>query len=286
MMRLLFRIVLLILCILLFFGGELYSCADIFSIEETDLEKLLDGAEKYCERVKRIALSYICNEEVGQKLYKYRVNLSRFTQEMPERMTYVFSDVREKTYIHDYQLIKKEESLEERRILTQEDGKRTKKENALLRTKYQGKYLVYGAVGFLSRDWQNHFDYEIVGPDRVGDLDAVVIKATPKSSNQKNRNTAKIWLVNKDFSILKIQWEPESIQNYKDRELATTEGDLKKTVVWEVLYGLEQNGVRFPTHQSIKEYLVNPKGKKFIWTDIQFTYYDYKFFIVETEIKY
>ena len=51
-------------------------------------------------------------------------------------------------------------------------------------------------------------------------------------------------------------------------------------------YALEKNGIRFPSKYSVTETYVFPNGRKFTRTVIDVTYEDYKFFTVETEVKY
>jgi hypothetical protein len=63
--------------------------------------------------------------------------------------------------------------------------------------------------------------------------------------------------------------------------------DLKKTVVWAVEYGVEKNGIRFPSWQSVQEALVSATStNKVVLEDISYIYGNYKFFIVNVEIKY
>ena len=61
---------------------------------------------------------------------------------------------------------------------------------------------------------------------------------------------------------------------------------MNKTVIWNVTYGVEKNGVRFPSKQLIQEVFVNNKGEKVVVKELSFVYEDYKFFTVEIEIKY
>lgn len=49
---------------------------------------------------------------------------------------------------------------------------------------------------------------------------------------------------------------------------------------------MEKNGVRFPSKQLIKDVLIDKEGEKFIQEETLFIYYDYKFFIVDVEVKY
>jgi hypothetical protein len=53
-----------------------------------------------------------------------------------------------------------------------------------------------------------------------------------------------------------------------------------------VSYGIETNGVRFPSKQLIQEFLINEEGEKYIQDETSFDYVDYKFFKVEVDVIY
>lgn len=175
--------------------------------------------------------------------------------------------------------------MSERRILLEKNKKKKQKENAELEVGYSAKYLVYGPVGFLSRYWQDYFDYEITGEERIGGTLAVVVKATPKANNEENCNFARIWINDKDGSVLRVEWEPESILDYEEKPFRSQAGELKPKVVWKVTCGIEKNGVRFPSRQQVQEFLITEEGKRFISDDINTIIENYRFFVVETEIK-
>ncbi len=177
--------------------------------------------------------------------------------------------------------------MREKRILLEEDGKKKHVEDVELRpVKYIGKYLVYGPVGFLSHYWQKRFDYKIVGEDIIDGKEAIIIASSPKQEMEENENYGRVWVDKKNFSILKIEYDPRSIKDYEDELILSPIGDLKKKVVWTVHYGVEKKGVRFPSKQLVREYYVNNEGEAVLMEEVTFHYVDYKFFVVEVEIKY
>ena len=258
--------------------------------DRTRLNQLLIRSAEYCEKVKNIALFYVCLEKIKEKKYIYRtttserISLGGAVIEKPYK-SLKLKRTRIYSYVYDYQLIKKGEELNERRILLEKNKKRKHKENAELEVGYSAKYLVYGPVGFLSSYWQDYFDYEITGEERIGGTLATAVKATPKANNKENRNSARMWIDEKDGSILKIEWEPESILDYDGKPVRSRAGELKPAVVWKVTYGIEKNGVRFPSQQQVQEFLITEEGKRYISNDINTIFENYKFFVVETEIK-
>ena len=259
--------------------------------DQEELKIILKKCAEYCERVKSIALFYMCQEEIKEKTKIYRIADTLRTT--PYGITEIVPGESLKlkrtitsSYLYDYQLMKKEEELQEQRILLEKNKRKKHIENAELEVRFNAAYLIYGPVGFLSRYWQNYFDYKIIGQEDIDKIPTAIIKATPKPNNKENRNFAKIWINERDNSILQIEWEPESIIDYKGKNIEIPAGNLKTVVVWKVTYGVEKNGVRFPGRQHIQEFLVSDSGERYLRNEIITNFNDYKFFIVESEIKY
>jgi hypothetical protein len=256
------------------------------STDQKILEMILEKTADYCERVKDIALFYVCKEKVEDERYFFsnrnllKFSMSSSSEIEPRRM-------RKNTCAYDYQLVKKEKELREKRILLEEDGEEKYEKNVEIRpVKYYGKYLVYGPVGFLSKQWQPAFEYRIVGRDVIDGKGTIVIESFPKEEREDNCNYGRIWVDEEDSSILKIEYDPRSIKDFEDEMSKSPVDDLKKTVVWRISYGVEKHGVRFPSQQLIQEFYVNGEGERILLEKISFTYEDYKFFVVETEVKY
>ena len=278
--------------ILSFFMTQIYGQTDNSKISDQEkLEIILKKCAEYCERVKNIALFYVCQEEIKDKTNFYRIaNTLRTspygnTEIVPGR-SLKLNSTRISSYLYDYQLINKEKELLEQRTLLKKNNRKKIIENAELETRFNAKYLVYGSVGYLSQYWQNYFSYEIIGQESLGEIQATIIKATPKPNNKENRNFAKLWINEKDSSILQIEWESESIYNFDEKNIASMAGEFRTVMMLKVTYGLEKNGVRFPSRQLIQEFLVSESGERYLRNEIITSFIDYKFFIVESEIKY
>jgi len=259
----------LILAIPLSFLFHAHSTASLNSQNnQEELNHILNKMANYCERIKRYRSSRSIKESPYGEL-----------ELVPSRIL-TLKRTRNYSYSFDYQLIKQGEDLKEQRIPLKK-----KKKRAELDVRYSAQYLVYGPVGFLSRYWQDYFDYEIIGEERIGEILATVLKATPKANNEENRNFARMWIDERDGSILQIEWEPESILDYEGKTIRSQAEELKTAVVWKVTYGIEKNGVRFPSRQHIQEFLEAEDKKRYIRNEITTVFENYKFFIVETEIK-
>jgi len=255
--------------------------------DEARLKKILRSTGEYCERVKKIALKYICQENI--------IDIENFfqgaTQTMGmhlERETFTVRLVKRQTYMYEYQLIRQEDNLSERRIMLKKNGRKKNKKNANLNhLKYYSQYLIYGPVGFLSRYWQQHFQYSLIGKDTTDGEPVSIIQAVPNKVRLDNYNIGRIW-INEDFQIVRLEWEPASIQNYENEVMTSRFGSFQKKVMWAVDYTYEKNGVRFPGRQLIQEVFFrnsdNGSEQKAVKRETRIEYNSYKFFTVETKV--
>lgn len=281
----------IIIVLVVFFAGNQKVSPLCLQESQPQLRQILSRTAEYCEKVKSIALYYVCMEKIKDAIYSYRT--TSFQRVLPGGG--VIDDPRNKSlalkrtriysYTYDYQLIKKEDQLIEKRILLEKNGKKMQKENAELEVRFSGKYLIYGPVGFLSRYWQDYFDYEIIGKEQIERTPTTVIKATPKPNNEENRNSARIWLDENNGSTMQIEWEPQSRRDDEQKKDRPAAGDLETVVVWRVAFGIEKNGIRFPSQQKVQEFLLTGRGERFIRNETTTVFDKYRFFVVETEIK-
>ena len=284
----LFFIIPLTLCTIQIFGGSEKAS----NSQDDNLRKIILRCGEYCELVKKAALNYICDENILEVETTYTTastkvrdaygeitSLTQATKLKPKR-------AKKKKYMYDYQLIKKGDELSESRTLLMENGRKKHKEHAELKTRYSAQFIIYGPVGFLSRYWQRLFNFEKIENEQVDGIDAVVIKASPKPENSENRSEAKIWIDPDDSSVLRIAWQPESLEGYQAEKVKFRAEDLTRTLTWDVTYGIEKNGVRFASLQHVQDVMVNGAGEKYVIQDITITYSNYKFFTVDVEIKH
>ena len=261
------------------------------SAEDTALLKqVMQKTGDYCERLKAVALDFICHENILENTYFYNKKSSYRRSDVAGEMIYStqlqLRRVQDKSYVYDYQMIRKEEEQYEKRDLLEENGKKKEKKDAKLELqRYFAQYLVYGPVGFLSHYWQPYFNYAVVGREVLDGRATLVITAAPTEEREENYSFGKIWVDASDFSVLKIEWDPRSIPGYSE-ELDSSIGNLKREITWSVTYGIEKNGIRFPSHQKLEEILINHTGNRSPKYEVSISYDQYQFFIVETQIKY
>jgi len=168
---------------------DLYSDPALksYANSQIELEKILKKSSDYCERLASSALFFVCIEKIEEEIF----TLSTYGRRL---RTLTEKNV----YIYDYQLIKKGEKIEEKRILLEENGKKRNEENATLKTeRFQSKKSVFGPVGLLIKDWQKKYNYQIVKEESVDRKEAIVIEVTPKGILIEDSVMGKFGLIKK-----------------------------------------------------------------------------------------
>ena len=256
--------------------------------DEEKLQSILEKTGEYCERLKGLALHFVCEEKIEEKTYTFNRSFL-LRRGFGQRGYKPVEDLRvdkitKKSYVYDYQMVKKGEDFKERRNLLAENGKKKNEQDVELKTtRMSTQFLVFGPVGFLSQYWQKHFNYEITGSENIGPQRAVVLRAEPKEPREENNNFGKIWIDEADYSILKIEWEPPSIVSLAET-VKSSVGELKRKITWAVSYDIVHEGVRFPSRQQIREVFITKNDKEHLKYEASYTYGNYKYFVVETEV--
>ena len=246
------------------------------------LERILEKTEIYCRRLGKISLYFVCRERIDERQFAPPRLISGVRTPAPlRRVTSVSLE-------YDYQLIRKGESIEEKRTLLMEDKQPRNEPDAALKTRlYKHRHLVFGPVGLLSEFWQPKHTYAYLGEEKVDGEKTYVIEASPAGPAEPDLIYGKAWIRQKDFAVVKIEWDQRSLGNY-DMILwmAKTLGHQAEPQVSVVgHYGVEKNGIRFPDRLVIREDYRSTRGTYRV-SEATVRYEDYKFFIVETEVRY
>ena len=260
-------------------------------VDQSRLPSILEKTAEYCKRLMGMALNFVCLETIKETDFNLREKAAAklYPQSTATSIKaggdLASTSSKRNVYKYDYQMIKMGEDFKEKRTLLEENGNKKKQENVDLKTmRMSAKFLVFGPVGFLSRSWQADFNYEIIGTDKVGEKPALVVRASPKEPREENNNFGKIWIDEKDSSILRIEWEPQSLPDFQP-VVPSGIGELKRKASWVVTYDVVKNGVRFPGQQTIRETFFTPVGRTHTKYLADYTYSKYRFFTVETEVK-
>jgi hypothetical protein len=253
------------------------------------LAAILKRSEEYCRRLEKAALDFVCQEEVKEAsryyasqtdVYRYDYQFSRMVQSEDHASK---ADV----YLYDYQFIRKNLETKEKRDLISVNGKKKNIQDSSLHTDmvfYKNVFL--GPVGLLSTFWQDYFDYKLIGEDTVNKEKTVVIEATPGPELTEPHPYGRVWVKEDDGSVLKIVWKQESLRNFQGIEEWAKAHDAVPQITAFCEYGFEKNGLRFPSRNYAENASLRKNGHKFVHTKISVRYKNYKFFTVETEIKY
>jgi len=251
--------------------------------QSADVQGLLDRAANYCDKLSQSTLYFVCREQVEEWLYPNSTsNRTWYGQS-------IFVGVREiYKYIYDYQLIRDPGgSIRESRTLLEDNGKKVRLPNAPLKTlTFTHAYVVMGPLGLLSRDRQADYDFRFVRQEKVGGEKAVAVEAVPKPGLHPDCLTGTVWLRLEDAAVLKIQWNPSSMNNYEGVEDRARNLKMTPSLLMTSEYAFEKNGIRFPSRYTVKEIYAGILGRHFERSQTDVIYEHYQFFTVETEVKY
>ncbi|MFC2161610.1 hypothetical protein ACFLRX_08170 [Acidobacteriota bacterium] len=266
------RILLFILILIILSTRLLSQIENSDSRDQSELEIILKKCAEYCERLDNVSLHFTCNEKITEEILKGSIAF-----------------VVKNTHVYDYQLIRKINKILEQRILIEENGRKKNELNAQLKTKrFQHKFIVFGPIGLLGEKQQEVHEYKIVKEVMYKKEKAVIIEAKPRFPEVSDTLYGKIWIRKIDFAILKIEWNQESLENFEEIEIIADKLEAKPKITFISEYGFEKNKIRFPNKYSIEECYI-PRfevDKKLIWSQTTVNYDNYKFFTVETGVKY
>jgi hypothetical protein len=246
------------------------------------LDRILEKTELYCRRLEKATLDFICREKIEEKLYSPPLRL--FANYASRGNRRVMATGLE----YDYQLIRKGASLEEKRVLLKENNKKRNEPGAVLKTKlYKHQCLVFGPVGLLGESWQPKHTYAYLGEEKVNGEKTFLIEATPTGPSEPGLVYGKAWIRQKDFAIVKIEWDQRSLGDYyKAEQTAQAIGaDAVPEISIVGHFGIEKKGIRFLDRVVIREDYRSPRGS-FRVSEATVRYVDYRFFVVETEVRY
>lgn len=286
------QVIIISIFILVVFSFPIYSQrTDSDSTDQAELEVILKKCAEYCEKLSNSVLDFVCTEKITEVINNYSPRSRR--NSLSGRVYHVnvkgerVSPIIKNVYIYDYQLIRKENKIRERRILLKENGKTMNEEDAQLKTKrFEHKHVMFGPIGLLSDQSQQYYDYKIVKEKGYKGEKVFILEITPKPSIEIEALFGKAWIKKSDFSILKIEWNPISLRNYEKIEEIAKKLRAKPKITFVSEYDFEKNNIRFPSKYLVKEVYRTPRQGTFLKSEIKVIYKKYKFFTVKWEVKH
>ena len=278
--------------IFIIFSIQIYSQTDnSISADQEKLEVILKNCAEYCEKLANSALHFVCEETIKEEIIHGRSGsptVSTSGGNIIMRSSGGSRKIEINKYVYDYQLIKKGNKIEESRILLKENGKKKHEENAPLKTKkFFSKRAVYGPVGLLGKEQQGKYNYKIIKEQTIKRRKTYIIEVTPKINIEENPNFGKVWVDKEDFSVLKIEINQESLAGFEKLEQESKKQSMSPRITTTHDYFIEKNGIRFPSKTICEElYLYGMRRIRTKLSETIITYDNYKFFTVDTKIKY
>lgn len=253
--------------------------------KQAELGIILRNCAEYCERLANSVLFFICEEKITEQI-KYRDVFVRNLKSMV--LPRVYSSRKKNVYVYDYQLFRKGNQVKEQRTLIEHNGEKKHEENARLKTRFfSHQNIIFGPIGLLSSYWQPHHDYRILKEVNFKGDKTIIIEALPKPESEIDHLYGKIWVRKSDYSIMKIEWDQESINGFEYVEELAEKLRAEPRITLAAEYGIEKNKIRFLSKYSLNEVYISKRGRRRYQRSNTVVLYDnYKFFTVETEVKY
>jgi len=265
--------------------------------DPAQLSIILRSAREYCAKLERAALDFVCLEEVGEKL-----DLSRDDRKALERAAAISDPLRpgdvrglqsrleihrnpkfDNTYLYDYQLVRREGKVEEKRILLEMNGKKASPETPRQQlSAFNYSDILLAPVQLLDEEFKAYYAYRLLGRTDVSGTPAWILEVAPRVTGISRYLGGKIWLKGDDMSVLRIEWDPTTFGHYGDIQARAYAYNAAPEVRSYSEFAVEKNGLRFPSVDFTEEAYRSDKGKLFVRARTIVTYRDHKFFTVET----
>jgi hypothetical protein len=247
---------------------------------EGKLEEILKACARYCERLADASIHFVCREKIVEEVYHYQPGT--YFRHQPLRF-----DKERSTFVYTFRFRMEGMRIQESRDLVEENGEKKHEESASLKTAYYGQEItLLEPVGLLSEECQSYYRYKILSKERFKGETAVVIEVVP-SDAEADDITAKIWIRDGDFSILKIERVQKSLGDFEGFKRTSDGVALEPHITYTTEFLYEKDGIRFPTRHSIREayYASFSKLKRLIKSLIRsettVVYKDYKVEMIE-----
>jgi len=259
-----------------------------------DVSAVLLSARKYCAKMDKAALDFVCLEKVKEESNTRRGPVGtavgggvnawgqstglKTKAAPPESFNAVVSQ-------YNYMYVRKAGSVTEKRDLLKKSGEEIEQKDAPITTRhFKFNDVFFGPSMLLGEAAAAEHDYAFVENDKIKREPVVVVACVAKPGWVGKTLTGKAWVRVKDGAVLRIEWDPSSFSGWKEVEAIAEDLKMNPAVMSETEFGIERNGIRFPTRDRTEE--TYKKGSMtFTRAMVTVTYDDYKFFTVGTEIQ-
>ena len=245
------------------------------------LKTILERCDAYCRKLFHSSFDFVCIEDEMQEMggAGTPVNYMLLALKQPREAGTV-------TYEYDYRLVRKDRKIREVRTRIRCNGRRVDEQVVEPPVDHPGvEKIIFGPLAMFESRWQWRFRYRILGEEPLWGEKAVVLDVIPRGRPEKNRFFGKVWIHEKDGSVMKIAFNPKSLANFElVRSLVARQGGMPDMVVI-AEYGQMRRGIRFPSRYFFEDAYVNAKGKRVLRFRNDHRYRDYRFFSISSEVK-
>jgi hypothetical protein len=246
--------------------------------EAQTLARVLALAADYCDRLSRASLDFVCLEEVTERIQDRNPVYPSSAFGRPGWR----NDIVEHRYLYDYQFISEGDRKTEKRRILELDGIRRKAEDADLDTlTFFYRNVLFGAADLLDGSRQPFYRYALKARETLDGQPVLVIEAEPAPGLAVAVNRGTVRIRESDAAILKIVWNVRSMEKTAAIQATAKEFRGAPEILQVTEFGLEKNGVRFPSRFGVEEAYVTKKGRRIVRSTMNAVYRDYKFFTVE-----
>jgi len=271
------------------------AAAGAKNVAEIDFPALLSKAAEYCRRLEGSIFDFFCREEINETI-DVTLDANRPTAPMSEWRTFgssgasitlVQGKVRRfrNLFVYDYQCIRANRVLTEKRTLLKEGSVKKNVPNAKLELSgftYFNSLL--SPINLFGEKSQPDYDFSIIGKEKFERQPVLVVEAKLKDGvTASNCFAGKAWINPETANIVKMELivrPTGGLEMFTQRE-AQYKRKLRLTLRSE--FSAEKNGIRFPSRILIEEAYLNDMGRAFIRSKTEVVYKDFKFFTVATE---
>lgn len=300
------RIIISLLIVIGMSGAVLFSIGQDRAPEPIDpfqLALTLKSAREYGRRLERAALDFVCREEVLELVDLTRDTSQSLIERNPtaanisgERNPDQRPDIKfntgqpkkrhQNTYVYDYQMTRQVGDIRESRVLLERNGKKAKdRQGAQPTLTYQYAEILLAAARLLDERYEEYYDYRLVRGDRLKDEEVWILAVSPRLA-MGGYLGGSLWLRRRDCAILKVEWDPSTFGNYQNILKRAEVYKARPRVVSCTEFGVEKNGLLFPSLDLTEEAYVQGDEDVFLRARTRVAYTDYRFFTVETETEF
>jgi TonB family protein len=190
-------------------------------------------------------------------------------------------------YLCDYQIFRKDNTVQEHRNILKENGKKPADSNKILQDRrYSALGSLFAPLKILAKNRQLKFDYWVTGEEKINGKKARILTASPKSGDEDGIWWARIWVDKENFQVLKCEIEGVPIDGHEDILNECASLNIRPHFLMTYEYKTEKNGALFPWRSEILvAYSGIDAGGPVPRLKIFMNYDKYKFFGVATESK-